>query len=202
MESANIFSLLFFWWMNDTLKLGSQRPLQDEDLFPLQDEFKTEALVDKLEMEWYKENSSCGRKNKHPRLWKVMFRMFSCNRYLILGAVKLTHSVANILLPVMVWFFLRSLSEDASVNQGSTILRVVGISVVTVVKGMSHHHSFFLAGICGMQLKVSVIGLIYKKVLLIYFFPFFSKKLKFSAVCVHSFNVLGINRKLKLGIVR
>lgn len=175
MESAGIFSSLFFWWMNDTLKLGSKRPLQDEDLFSLQDEFKTEALVDKLEMEWYKEKNSCARMNKHPRLWKVMFRMFSCKRYLTLGAVKLTHSVSNILLPVMVWLFLRSLSEDSSVNQGSTILRVVGISVVTVVKGMSHHHSFFLAGIYGMELKVSVIGLIYKKVLLISLFRFLAK---------------------------
>lgn len=164
MERAGIFSMLFFWWMNDTLKLGSKRPLQDEDLFPLQDEFKTEALVDKLEMEWYKETNSCAHENKHPRLWKVMFRMFSCKRYLILGAVKLAHSVSSILLPVTVWLFLKSLYEDASVNQASTVLRVVGISVATVVKGMSHHHSFFLAGICGMQLKVSVIGLIYKKV--------------------------------------
>ena len=164
METANIFSLLFFWWMNDTLKLGSKQPLKDEDLFPLQDEFKTEALVDKLEMEWLKEHDFCTRKNKQPRLWKVVFRMFSCKRYLILAGVKLIHSVSNILLPVMVWLFLSSLSEDAGVNQSSTILKVVGISFVTVVKGMSHHHSFFLAGIFALELKVSAIGLIYKKV--------------------------------------
>ena len=169
MENANIFSLLFFWWMNDTLKLGSKRPLQDEDLFPLQDEFKTEALVEKLEREWYKENDSCARKNKHPRLWKVMFRMFSHKKYLIFATVKLIHSVCNILLPVMVWLFLRSLSEGINVNQASTTLGIFGISVVTVVKGMSHHHAFFLGGIYGIQLKVSVIGMIYKKVFLAYF---------------------------------
>lgn len=181
MEKANIFSLLFFWWMNDTLKLGSKRPLQDEDLFPLQDEFKTEALVDKLETEWYKESDSCARKNKHPRLWKVMFSMFSYKKYFILATVKLTHSVSNILLPVMVWFFLRSLSENANISQASTTLRIIGISAVTVVKGMSHHHSFFLGGICGIQLKVSVIGMIYKKVFLISFVQVFgTKRLKCS----------------------
>ena len=182
MENANIFSLLFFWWMNDTLKFGSKRPLQDEDLFPLQDEFKTEALVHKLETEWYKENDSCALKNKHPRLWKVMFRMFSHKKYLIFAAVKLIHSLSNILLPVMVWFFLRSLSEGTNFNQASTALRIIGISVVTVVKGMSHHHVFFLGGIYGIQLKVSVIGMIYKKVVLVYFVQLFgTKRPKFSA---------------------
>jgi len=155
--------------MNDTLRLGSKRPLQDEDLFPIQDEFKTEALVEKLETEWYKERDSCSRKNKHPRLWKVMFRMFSRKKYLIFVVVKLIHSVCNILLPVMVWFFLRSLSEGSNFNQVSTTMSIIGISMVTVVKGMSHHHAFFLGGIYGIQLKVSVIGMIYKKVFLVHF---------------------------------
>ena len=181
MENANIFSLLFFWWMNDTLKLGSERPLQDQDLFPIQDEFKTEALVEKLETEWHKECDSSGRKNKHPRLWKVMLRMFSLKKYLIFATVKLIHSVSNILLPVMVWFFLRSLSEGTNVNQASTTMSIIGISMVTVVKGMSHHHAFFLGGIYGTQLKVSVIGMIYKKVLLVYFVQVFgTKRLKLS----------------------
>ena len=164
MESANIFSLLFFWWMNDTLKLGSKRPLQDEDLFPLQDEFKTETLVNRLEVEWDKEVDSCACKNRHPRLWKAVFRMFSYKNYLILGLVKFTHSVTNILLPVVVWFFLTSLSDDSNVSHYSTIKHVAGICLVTMVKGISQHHSFFLAGLCGMQLRASVIGLIYKKV--------------------------------------
>ncbi|PFX16866.1 Multidrug resistance-associated protein 4 [Stylophora pistillata] len=165
LERAHIFSLLFFWWMNDTLKLGYQRPLQDEDLLPLQEELKTETLVDKLEAEWLKESAICTRRNKQPCLWRVAFKMFSLKKYLKLVAVKLTHSLSNILLPIMVWLFLSSLSENADVNQSSTILQVVAISFLTVVKGMSHHHSFFLAGIFALQLKVSAIGLIYKKIL-------------------------------------
>ena len=166
MESANIFSLLFFWWMNDTLRTGSKRPLQDEDLFLLQDDFKTEVLVEKLEVEWRKECHTCHRKNRRPRLWRVMFKVFSFKNYLVLAAVKFTHSVTNILLPVIVWLFLTSLSEDSSMDQYSTIKYVVGICLITVVKGFSQHHSFFLAGICGMQLRASAVGLIYKKVCL------------------------------------
>ena len=113
--------------MNDTLKFGSKRPLQDEDLFPLEDELKTltEVLVNKLEIAWYKENDSCTPKSKHHRLWKVMFRIFSHKKYLIFASVKLIHSVSNILLPVMGWSFLRSLSEGTNVNQGSATLRII-----------------------------------------------------------------------------
>lgn len=164
MENANIFSLLFFWWMNDTLKLGSKRPLQDEDLFALQDDFKTEALVEKLEVEWSKECEASFLNNKRPGLWKAMFRMFSNRKYFLLAGVKLIHSITNALLPVMVWYFLATLSEDSNIDRYSAVKYVVCICLITMLKGISQHHSFFLAGISGMQLGASVIGLIYKKV--------------------------------------
>lgn len=165
MKNANIFSLLFFRWMNDTLKVGSKRPLQDGDLYSIQDEFTTETLVKKLELEWNRECDSCARKNgRQPRLWKVMFRMFSFKNYFLLCGVKFTHSAASILLPVLVWLFLMSLSENSAIDHYSTLKYVGCICAVSLVKGISQHHSFFLSGICGMQMASSVIGLIYKKV--------------------------------------
>ena len=164
MGDANVFSLLFFWWMSDTLKLGSQRPLLEEDLLPLQQNLKAEKLVNKLEMEWLKETSTCRPSSKHPRLWKVMFRLFSREKYFVMAALKFTHSVSSILLPLMVWYFLIRLSEGDEVKHGSAIPYVFGICIMAVLKGILHHHCFFLGELCGLQANVAVIGLIYKKV--------------------------------------
>ena len=93
-----------------------------------------------------------------------MFRMFSFKDYIRLCVVKFTHSVTNILLPVLVWYFLLGLSEDSTIDHYSTLKYVVCICVVTMVKGISQHHSFFWSGMCGMQMSSAVIGLVYKKV--------------------------------------
>lgn len=94
-----------------------------------------------------------------------MFRMFSFKDYIRLCVVKFTHSVTNILLPVLVWYFLLGLSEDSTIDHYSTLKYVVCICVVTMVKGISQHHSFFWSGMCGMQMSSAVIGLVYKKIL-------------------------------------
>ena len=48
-ESANIFSILSFSWMNSILATGNTRPLENNDLFPLLDEDKTQGLTERLE---------------------------------------------------------------------------------------------------------------------------------------------------------
>lgn len=53
--NANIFSRLTIWWMNKIFVTGNKRPLEEEDLFPLLEEDKSEVLTEKLQAEWEKE---------------------------------------------------------------------------------------------------------------------------------------------------
>ncbi|KAJ7389913.1 hypothetical protein OS493_028376 [Desmophyllum pertusum] len=57
-RNANIFSILSFWWMGELLAIGNKRPLENEDLFPLLDEDKTQTSTEKLQGTWNEEKAS------------------------------------------------------------------------------------------------------------------------------------------------
>lgn len=48
-EAASLFSLLSFSWLNDLLKRGNQRPLENDDLPTLLQEDQSQALTKDLE---------------------------------------------------------------------------------------------------------------------------------------------------------
>ena len=47
-KSASVFSILFFWWVREILVIGQKRPLENDDLFPLLDDDKTQTSTEKL----------------------------------------------------------------------------------------------------------------------------------------------------------
>ena len=53
--NANIFSRITIWWMNKIFVTGNKRPLEEDDLFPLLEEDKSEVLTENLQQEWNKE---------------------------------------------------------------------------------------------------------------------------------------------------
>lgn len=54
-KSANVFSILFFCWVREILAIGHKRPLENDDLFPLLDEDKTQTSTEKLNETWNEE---------------------------------------------------------------------------------------------------------------------------------------------------
>lgn len=51
--NANIFSRITIWWMNKIFVTGNKRPLEEDDLFPLLEEDKSEVLTEKLQRECF-----------------------------------------------------------------------------------------------------------------------------------------------------
>ena len=70
-DGASWLSIIFFWWMNDLLRLGSNQPLTEGDLFPLLEGYKAEALVKKAEKCWLDELRRSKAENKKPRLLRL-----------------------------------------------------------------------------------------------------------------------------------
>jgi hypothetical protein len=54
-ESANVLSKAFFLWTNSLYKLGLKHALQEEDLWPLVENDKAEAVSAQFDAEWNKE---------------------------------------------------------------------------------------------------------------------------------------------------
>ena len=81
-ESANVFSILLFSWMNSTFITGNKRPLENSDLFQLLDEDKTQGLTERLEETWNEEHRRHpGRGTKRPSLLWALICVFHWSEY-------------------------------------------------------------------------------------------------------------------------
>jgi len=62
--AVSFVSLLLFQWMNSIFKIGSERPLDENDFLPLSKENSTSFLTDQLQANWNKEKTKCNRDKK------------------------------------------------------------------------------------------------------------------------------------------
>ena len=146
------------------MRKGSVTALGEDDLFPLLDEEKSRGLAEKLERAWLEEVARCRRKGRRPRLWRCLLRLISWQQYLAVATLKVLQGAGFILLPVMLWFFLKSLASSSTIDYNSVFFWVAGICLTSTVMSISMAHWIFLTFVWGIRWKVATIGLVYKKV--------------------------------------
>ena len=162
-RAAGFFSLLTFSWMNNVLKLGSKQPLEEKDLFPIKASNQAEKLVVDLEREWLEEERVSEQNRTKPRLWKAMMRVISFRNYITVGLLRIFFSTTLHVLPVILWFFLRSISIASEINYTTTFLFVLGISLITIARSLGVNQAMFQVETIAIRLKVATMGLVYKK---------------------------------------
>ena len=163
-EAAGFFSLLFFSWMNNVLKLGNKLPLEEQHLHSLETSFHAERLVVTLEGEWLAEERASEQNRTRPRLWKAMMRVIPYKDYITMGLLRILYSIGMNLLPLILWFFLRSIATVSENSYASTLPFVICISVVSFARSFSNSHGIFKAEMMCIKLKAALIGFVYKRV--------------------------------------
>ena len=161
---ASYFSLLTFSWMSDVLKLGSKQPLEEKHLFPIETSNQAESLTGDLEREWLAEERASEQDRTKPRLWRAMVRIIPCRELMTWALLRILYSLASNLLPLIVWFFLRSISTASELSYTTTLPFVLGITLTTGLRTICTGHVVFKVEMMVIRLKVAVIGFVYKKV--------------------------------------
>ena len=161
---AGFFSLITFSWLNDILKLGSKQPLDESFLFRVDTSNRTERLVTELEREWVAEKRATAHQRTKPRLWRAMMRTISRRDYIIMALLRLCYSLTLHALPLLIWYFLRSISTGTGISYKTSLPFVIGIFLVAMMRTVVDSKAIFKAQVLAIRLKVSVVGLIYKKV--------------------------------------
>ncbi|KAJ7370412.1 hypothetical protein OS493_032302 [Desmophyllum pertusum] len=163
-DGAGALSIMFFWWMNDLLKLGNKRPLTDQDLFPLLEGHKSEELIEKAEKCWLEESKGSQSKNRKPRLWKAVARIIPWKSSLAMLTLQTLRPLSYAFLPVFVWLLLKTLNYGPNLDMKFAFIYVVLLGITSLVRVVSAQHYNYLAEQWGLKLKVAIIGLVYKKV--------------------------------------
>ena len=169
-EKAHFFSLLTFSWMNNILKLGSRQPLEEKHLLSVESSFQAERLVTDLEREWLAEERASEQNRTKPRLWRAMMKVITYRDYVTVAFFRMLYAIALHLFPLIIWFFLKSLSSSSEINYKATLPFVIGMPFVAFTRTLCSIHGRFKAEMIATKLKVATIGLVYKKASIVHVF--------------------------------
>lgn len=147
------------------LRLGNKRPLTEDDLFPILEDYKSEVLVEAAESYWFGEIEKSKSHNSKPRLWKVMARLISWKSALVMIILKAFSSISLALLPLCLWLVLKTLNDGPNLDMKRAFMYVAFLGITSFVRAASIQHFDTISELWGLKLKVALIGLVYKKVI-------------------------------------
>ena len=163
-DGASWLSIMFLGWMNDVLRMGNKRPLTDDDLLPLLDDYKAEVLVKQVEKCWLDELKRSQSNNRKPRLWKAMFRLIPWKSGVMMIILRTFWALSFAFQPLCLWLVLKTLNDGPDMDMKFAIIGVALLGTSSIVKVISTQHYDYLTELWALKLKVALIGLVYKKV--------------------------------------
>ncbi|XP_035718149.1 multidrug resistance-associated protein 4-like isoform X2 [Vespa mandarinia] len=182
-ESANIFSVLTFWWLKDIFKKGLNKTLTLDDIYEPLKFNQSENLGNLLEREWRREweklqdfeyvlekdGNKKLNKDIKPSLYKALYRIFWRKYFLISGFLFVHTVILYTLQPILqgwiINYFNVSSTNSKTVTKEKVIIYCFGLVIDIIVSVCIFHHVYFKSQEIGMQIRIACSSLIYKKIL-------------------------------------
>ncbi|EQC35312.1 hypothetical protein SDRG_07023 [Saprolegnia diclina VS20] len=151
-EDAGLFKWLFFYWANPLLRTGNDRQLDPDDLWPLQDASKCDAVVASFDPAFKQTRS----------LLKTFFRIFGW-RFFWIGCMQLLAVPCTLYGP----YVLQQLLEGMSVGTDSMTLitYVASLFGVQVFAALLAVHMDYLDKVIVVRLTSGIQHLLFQKAL-------------------------------------
>ena len=101
-EKVGFVSFLWLQWMNDAMKTGSKRTLEEGDFVPLSNENTSQSATELLDKKWKEEVANSIRKKKTPKLWKSVLRTISLREAVFVVCCDVLFAIGSLLSPLLV----------------------------------------------------------------------------------------------------
>ena len=165
-NNFSILSSLFFHWMSEIVKAGSERALEQTDFLHLSQENLTCSVTEKLQTKWNEEKESCTRNKNRPKLWKSVINMVSVKEALIIVLAGLSDGVGRILQPLFLGVLVSTLMS-AEEPQKNFLLYGCALAMAGnyFIKSIALHQYFYRCDLLGIKLSSALKGLVYIKVI-------------------------------------
>ena len=169
-KNANILSILSFWWVKEILAIGNKRPLENDDLFPLLDEDKTQSLTEKLQQTWNEEtaNRVPGKKGNGYRLFRALVRMLPWTDYIYALTLVLVYSICKVLQPAFLSLLLQELMKPPAEELWWTYIYGAGICLSQFVAVVCNYQYAYHVFLMSLRWKSASVAVIYKRVRSVY----------------------------------
>ena len=163
-ENVNFLSLLLFQWMNNIFKIGSERPLDENDFLPLSKEDSSGFLTDQLQANWNKEKTKCNRNQKRPRLWKSVIKLLSVKDAMIIVFTNALYSISILLQPLLLGYFISILMSSEPQKHSFIYGCALALCINSLVGNFSAHQFNYRCELLGIRMSCALKGLVYHKV--------------------------------------
>ena len=155
---------LVFGFLTEIIQTGNERPLEENDLSSLECE-GTRYLTEKLEGEWQNEMKIQRERGSRPRLWRSLLRATDRKLMAVSVLLAVTASFCRLIQPVVLSFLLEEMTAKSSDSDlGTLCLYSALLSISSFVQVFAVHHCDYALYVISVQVKASLIGLVYKKV--------------------------------------
>lgn len=158
---TGLMSWITYQFMQPLISLGSQRPLQPADCFPVCEDDSAEFLGGLLSRAWDEELAS---RPQNPSFLRAMLRSVARRsaKYGLAGLVQACARVAQTqFLAVLLRWFVEE--ENGGASAGTGYLYGTALVLCGLVIMLTHHQFFFGGWRCGLQLRTAATAMVYKK---------------------------------------
>lgn len=164
-EKINFLSLLFFQWMNNVIKTGSERTLEESDFLPLSKENTTRTVSEQLQTKWNDEIKKCKQNGQSPKLWKSVMKMVSAKELFTITLTGFLDSCCRILQPLFLGYLISTLGT-AEEPRANPLLYVCAVAMAfnAFMKSMGMQQFSFKNEILGVRFSSAIKSIIYRKV--------------------------------------
>uniref|UniRef100_A0A669EIC6 Multidrug resistance-associated protein 4 n=1 Tax=Oreochromis niloticus TaxID=8128 RepID=A0A669EIC6_ORENI len=164
--TANFLSKIFFWWLNPLFRAGYKRRLEEDDMYQVLAEDRSEKLGQDLQRIWDHEVQRATKELRKPQLTGVIVKCY-WKAYAVLGIFTLIETikvVQPILLGKIIEYF-ESYDPNNTRAFHETLGYAAGLSLCTIGLALMHHLYFYYVQRVGMKIRVAMCHMIYKKAL-------------------------------------
>uniref|UniRef100_A0A4W2H383 Multidrug resistance-associated protein 4 n=1 Tax=Bos indicus x Bos taurus TaxID=30522 RepID=A0A4W2H383_BOBOX len=167
LQDANFCSRLFFCWLNPLFKIGYKRRLEEDDMYSVLPEDRSQHLGEELQGYWDQEVLRAEKDAREPSLMKAIFKCH-WKSYLVWGIFILLEEGTRVLQPIFLGKMI-SYVENYDPTDSAALHEAygyaAGLSACVLVWAVLHHLYFYHMQRVGMRLRVAVCHMIYRKVL-------------------------------------
>ncbi|KAL9960218.1 hypothetical protein ACROYT_G033645 [Oculina patagonica] len=164
-ETKTFFGRLTFGFLSGLIKTGNTRPLEEADLSSLELE-STQYLTEKLVEEWEKEIKVKGDSCSRPRLWSALLKAVDKKLMTMIVLLAILNSFCRLIQPVVLSFLLEELTTGSSFDASILCLYSALLCFSSFVQTFAVHHATYATFTMAVQVKASLIGLVYKKIMI------------------------------------
>ncbi|XP_008835436.1 cystic fibrosis transmembrane conductance regulator, partial [Nannospalax galili] len=153
-------AFLSFSWTTPILRKGYRQRLELSDIYQAPSSDSADHVSEKLEREWDSEQAS----KKNPKLINALRRCFLW-KFIFYGILLYLGEVTKAVQPLLLGRIIASYDPDNKVERSIAIYLGIGLCLLFIVRTLLLHPAVFGLHRIGMQMRVAMFSLIYKKTL-------------------------------------